>query len=61
MSRTYWVVIGLVWLAAAFGSGAALAWFYRRLYPGLAFYKLWALCTVVVSLVAAAVFALGLV
>jgi hypothetical protein len=61
LGRLHWMIIGIVWLAAAFGSGAALAWFYQRLYRGLSFYKLWAFWTVVASVVAAAVFALGLV
>jgi hypothetical protein len=61
MSTLHWAAIGAAWLAAAFGSGAALAWLYRRLYRGLSFYKLWAFWTVVVSLAAVAIFGLGLV
>lgn len=56
-----WWIVALVWLAAAFGTGAALAGLYKRLHPSLSFYKLWALWTMLVSLVAALVFAFGLV
>jgi hypothetical protein len=59
MSQLGWLIVSLVWLIAAFGSGAALAWFYRRMYPSLSFYKLWALWTTLLSVVAAVVFALG--
>ena len=54
-----WAIIGAAWLLCAFGSGALLAAFQRRVYPGLAFYKLWALWTTVLSVVAGAVFVLG--
>jgi hypothetical protein len=60
LSRLQWALIGLVWLASAFGTGAVLAYLYRRLHPSLSFYKLWALWTALVSVVAAAIFALGL-
>ena len=36
-------------MVGAFGSGAALAWFYKRLHPSLAFYKLWAFWTMVIA------------
>ena len=42
---------------AALASGAALAWLYKRLHPSLAFYKLWAFWTMILSLLVA--FALG--
>jgi len=61
LGRLQWMLIGIVWIVAAFGSGAALAYLYRRLYSGLSFYKLWAFWTVVVSVVALVVFALGLI
>lgn len=48
-----WLVFSLAWLAGAFGGGAALAWLYKRLYPELAFYKLWALWTMVLAGMAA--------
>ena len=54
-----WLVIGAAWLLGAFGGGAALAWLYRRLHPGLAFYKLWALWTAVLGGAAALVIAFG--
>lgn len=60
MGRTAWLAISAAWLVASFGGGALLAWLYRRLYPGLSFHKLWALWTVILSLVAALVFALDL-
>jgi hypothetical protein len=53
----YWVAVTLVWLACAVASGAALAWLYRRLHPALAFYKLWALWTMILSAVVAVVLA----
>jgi hypothetical protein len=59
--RVYWGILGVVWLSCAFGSSAALAAFVRRLHPELSFYKLWAMWAIIVSLVAAAVFALDLV
>jgi hypothetical protein len=58
-SRTDWLLIALVWLVCSFGSGAILAWFFRRQYAGLSFHKLWALWTTVLSLVVALLFALG--
>jgi hypothetical protein len=56
-----WVLAGLVWMAAAMGSGAALAWLYKRLHPSLAFYKLWAFWTMVLSAIVALALGLGLV
>jgi hypothetical protein len=56
-----WLLIAVVWMAGAFGGGAALAWLYRRLHPELAFYKLWAFWAAILSGVAALVFAFGLV
>jgi hypothetical protein len=50
--------IVLAWLVGAFGCGAALAWLYKRLHPELAFYKLWALWTMVLSAGAAVVLAI---
>jgi hypothetical protein len=55
-SRAAWLIVSAVWLACAFGGGALLARFYRRLHPSLSFHKLWAAWTVVLSLVAALVF-----
>jgi hypothetical protein len=48
-----WLVFSLTWLVGAFGGGAGLAWLYKRLYPEMAFYKLWALWTMVLAGVAA--------
>jgi hypothetical protein len=40
---------------------AALAWLYRRLYPSLAFYKLWAFWTTVLGAIVALLRAFGAV
>jgi hypothetical protein len=56
-----WLIVSAVWLLCAFGGGALLAGLYRRLYSGLSFHKLWALWTTVLSVVAAVVFAFGLI
>ena len=53
--------LAVAWLLGAFGGGAALAWLYKRLHPGLAFYKLWALWTTVLGAVVALLLVLGLV
>lgn len=52
-----WLVIGVAWMFGTFGSGAALAWMYKRLYPELAFYKLWAFWSAVIAGAAALVLA----
>ncbi|HEX8451890.1 MAG TPA: hypothetical protein VF647_07330 [Longimicrobium sp.] len=44
-----WLLIAVVWMIGTFGGGAALAWLYKRLHPELAFYKLWALWSAVLS------------
>lgn len=59
MAWWHWLVILAAWAVGSLGSAAALAWLYRRLHPSLAFYKLWAFWTMVVSLIAAAVLAFG--
>lgn len=59
--RIDWLIISAVWLVGAFGSSWLLAHLYRRLYPELSFHKLWAFWALVVMIIAAAVFALGLV
>jgi hypothetical protein len=51
----YNLALFLAWVAGSVGSGAALAWLYKRLHPSLAFYKLWAVWTMVMSLLAAIV------
>jgi hypothetical protein len=58
---TGFLPVALAWLLGAFGGGAALAWLYRRLHPGLAFYKLWALWTTVLGAVVALLLVFGLV
>lgn len=59
-STVEWLIFSLVWLVASFGSAALLARLYRKLHPELDFHKLWAFWTVIVSLLAAAAFALDL-
>ena len=59
MQWVAWIIVALVWLAAAMVSGAGLAWVYKRLFPQLAFYKLWAFWTMVVSGAVALLLALG--
>ena len=54
-----WLIIGAAWMVGAFGGGAALAWLYKRLHPQLAFYKLWAFWTAVLSGTVAILFAFG--
>ena len=54
-----WLALGAAWLAGAFGGGWVLAWLYKRLHPGLAFYKLWAFWTMLLSGAAALVLGLG--
>lgn len=54
---TEWLIIGVAWMCGTFGSGAALAWMYKRLYPELAFYKLWAFWSAVIAGAAALVLA----
>jgi ABC-type phosphate/phosphonate transport system permease subunit len=56
-----WVPVALAWLAGTFGGGATLAWLYRRLHPQLAFYKLWAMWSMVLGGVVALIFAFGVV
>jgi hypothetical protein len=56
-----WLLISLVWLVASFGSAALLAKLYKRLHPELSFHKLWAFWTVVLSLIAAGLFGLGII
>ena len=55
-----WFLVALAWLVGSFGGGALLAALYKRLHPALSFHRLWALWTVVLSVLAAVVFALGL-
>jgi hypothetical protein len=54
-----WTAVALGWMIGAFGGGAALAWLYKRLYPGLAFYKLWALWSMFLSAAVAVLLAFG--
>ena len=51
--------LAAAWLLGAFGGGAALAWLYKRLHPGLAFYKLWAFWTMILSAIVALALGLG--
>lgn len=44
-----WALIAVAYLAGAFGGGWLLAWLYKRLHPELAFYKLWALWSMLLA------------
>ena len=57
----WWALLAVLaaWAVGSLGSAAALAWLYRRLHPSLSFYKLWAFWTMVLSLVAALLLAIG--
>jgi len=44
-----WTLFAAAWMIGTFGGGAALAWLYKRLHPELAFYKLWALWSALLS------------
>jgi hypothetical protein len=50
-------MVGAAWMIGTFGGGAVLAWLYKRLHPQLAFYKLWALWSALLSGAAAVVLA----
>jgi hypothetical protein len=58
--RLGWLVVSIAWLIGAFGSSALLALLYKQLHPELSFHRLWAFWAVIVSIVAALIFALGL-
>ncbi len=61
MSRwTDWLIIGTAWMIGTFGSGAMLAWMYKRFFPELAFYKLWAFWSAIIAGAAALVLAMGI-
>ncbi len=61
IGRLDWLIVSAAWLIGAFGSSALLALLYKRLHPELSYHKLWAFWAVVVSVVAALCFALGIV
>ena len=56
-----WLAVAAAWLVGAFGGGWLLAALYKRLHPGLAFYKLWALFAALLNGVVALLFAFGVV
>ncbi len=56
-----WFVVGLGWMVGTFGGGWVLAWLYKRLYPDLAFYKLWATWSALLAGIVALLFAFGIV
>lgn len=60
-SVVQWLPVAVAWLVGSFGGGAALAWLYKRLHPGLAFYKLWALWTTVLGAIVFLLIAFGAV
>ncbi|CAN5805130.1 hypothetical protein BH23GEM6_BH23GEM6_19930 [soil metagenome] len=51
-------LITAAWLIGTFGGGAGLAWLYRRLYPSLSFYKLWAFWSMLLSATVALILAI---
>ena len=55
------MVLALAWFTGSFGGGWLLAWLYKRLHPGLSFYKLWAFWAAILGGVAALLLALGVV
>ena len=58
---TGWLIIGAAWMLGTFGGGWMLAWLYKRLYPSLSFYKLWAFWSSLLGGMVALLFAFGLV
>lgn len=56
-----WALLALAWMAGTFGGGWVLAWLYKRLYPDLAFYKLWATWSAVLAGIVALLFVFGVV
>jgi hypothetical protein len=52
-------VLGLVWVAAASGTGFLLALLARRIHPGLSLVKLWFFYTVLMALLVAFVLLIG--
>jgi hypothetical protein len=56
-----WAAIGAAWLLGAFGGGWLLARLAHRLHPGLAFYKLWATFSALLSGAVALILGLGVV
>ena len=56
---TYFLGVLLAWVVGSVGSGAALAWLYKRLHPSLSFYKLWAVWTMLTSLAAALILSIA--
>jgi hypothetical protein len=56
-----WFVVGLGWMVGTFGGGWVLAWLYKRLYPDLAFYKLWATWSALLAGIVALLFAFGVI
>ena len=59
LRRAKWVVLLVVWSAAASGSGYLLARLARRLHPELSLRKLWFFYTVLTATLVAIVFLLG--
>ncbi|MEJ2186868.1 MAG: hypothetical protein P8Z36_13130 [Gemmatimonadota bacterium] len=55
----FYVILGLVWIAASFGGGAFLAFLAKRIHPGLSFRKMWLFYTVLLSVAVAGYFAIA--
>ncbi len=54
-----WVILALVWVAAASGTGYLLALLAKRIHPGLSLVKLWFFYTLLMAALVAAVFLIG--
>ena len=53
------VVLSVVWMAAASGTGFLLALLAKRVHPGLSLAKLWLFYTVLMAVLVAIVLAIG--
>ena len=59
MSGGVLVVLALVWVAAATGTGALLALLAKRLHPSLSFRRLWVFYSLLVAALTAVVLGVG--
>ena len=59
MDSSTLVVLSLVWVAAASGTGFLLALLARRVHPGLDMTRLWFFYTVLMAFLVAVVFLIG--
>jgi hypothetical protein len=59
MDFMVWIVMLMVWTAAASGSGLLLALLARRIHPALSLRKLWLFYTALMAMLVAVVFLIG--